>query len=160
MNDNKTVYLFEDGTPGLLIKFVANVAGDFTSGQLYAHKADAQNKWIPIENDLDTLINLRTIAFKRGATMYTRLEWGAVNKSNGKIYITETGNDNPGTAFKTGIGATGNIANHLIAAYKNRYQIVNGTSFPVPMLRLVIQFAMVLLKITMVEFWSLIQLQV
>jgi hypothetical protein len=130
MNDNKTVYLFEDGTPGLLIKFVANTAGDFTSGQLFAHKADAADKWIPIENNLDTLINLRTVAFKRGATMYTRLEWGAVNKTNGKIYITETGNDNPGSAFKSGLGATGTIANHLILAYKNRYQIVNGTSFP------------------------------
>ena len=130
MNDNKTVYLFEDGTPGMLVKFVANTAGDFTSGQLYVHNASAPSKWVTIENNLDTLINLRSVAFRRGATMYTRLEWGAVNNTNGKIYITETGNDNPGTAFKSGNSAFGTIAPHLVVAYKNRYQAVNGSAFP------------------------------
>lgn len=130
MADNKTIYLFEDGTPGLLSKFVASNAGDFTSGQLYVHKASDPSKWIAIENNLDTLLNLRTVAFRRGATMFTRLEWGALNKTNGKIYITETGNDNPGTAFKSGVSAYGTIAPHLITAYKNRYQALNGTAFP------------------------------
>lgn len=130
MSDNKTVYLFEDGTPGMLVKFVANTAGDFTSGQLYVHKHDAPGKWVTIENNLDTLVNLRTVAFRRGATMYTRLEWGAVNKTNGKIYITETGNDNPGTAFKNGVSASGAIAPHLVKAYKDRYQVMTGNAFP------------------------------
>lgn len=127
MDDNKTVYLFEDGTPGLLAKFVATTAGDFTQGQLYVYKHDAPGKWITIENNLDTLIHLRDVAFRRGATMFTRLEWGAVNKTNGKIYITETGNDNPGSAFKFHAGV---VAPHLVKAYKDRYQVVNGMPFP------------------------------
>ena len=130
MPDNKTVYLFDDNTPGLLGKFVATTAGDFTAGQLFVHGENAPGKWISIENNLDTLIALRTVAFRRGATMFTRLEWGALNNTNGKIYVTETGNDNPGTAFKNGASATGTIASHLVAAYKARYQTVNGSAFP------------------------------
>lgn len=130
MPDNKTVYLFDDNTPGLLGKFVATTAGDFTAGQLFVHGENASGKWIAIENNLDTLIALRTVAFRRGATMFTRLEWGALNNTNGKIYVTETGNDNPGTAFKNGVSATGAIASHLVAAYKARYQTVNGVAFP------------------------------
>lgn len=130
MSDNKTVYLFDDNTPGLLGKFVATTAGDFTAGQLYVHKAGAPNNWITIENNLDTLIALRTVALRRGATMYTRLEWGAINNNTGKIYVTETGNDNPGTAFRNGAAAAGTIPPHLVEAYKKRYQEINNTTFP------------------------------
>lgn len=130
MPDNKTVYLFDDNTPGLLGKFVATAAGNFNAGQLFVHGANTPGKWIAIENNLDTLIALRTVALRRGATMYTRLEWGAYNKSNGKVYVTETGNDNVGTNFRNGASAFGSIAPHLVVAYKNRYQIVNGTPFP------------------------------
>lgn len=130
MPDNKTVYLFDDNTPGLLGKFVATTAGDFTAGQLFIHGQNTPGNWIAIENNLDTLIALRTVALRRGATMFTRLEWGALNKTNGKIYVTETGNDNPGTAFKSGVNANGSIPNHLVAAYKQRYQVVNGSTFP------------------------------
>jgi len=91
MPDNKTVYLFEDGSPGILAKFEAKTAGDFTSGQLFVYKHDAPTSWLAIENNLDTLVNLNTIAVKRGATMFNRLEWGQL--SNGKIYICETGRD-------------------------------------------------------------------
>lgn len=130
MPDNKTVYLFDDNTPGLLGKFIATTAGNFTAGQLYVHGQNTPGNWIAIENNLDTLIALRTVALRRGATMFTRLEWGALNKTNGKIYVTETGNDNPGTAFKNGASASGTIANHLVVAYKNRYQTMNGMAFP------------------------------
>lgn len=41
MADNKTVYLFEDGAPGIFAKFVANTVNDFTTGQLYVYKHDA-----------------------------------------------------------------------------------------------------------------------
>jgi secreted PhoX family phosphatase len=130
MSDNKTVYLFDDNTPGLLGKFVATTAGDFNAGQLFIHKQGAPNNWMTIENNLDTLIALRTVALRRGATMFTRLEWGAINNTTGKIYVTETGNDNPGTAFKNGAAANGTIATHLVEAYKIRYQAVNGMPFP------------------------------
>ncbi|MFN4082586.1 MAG: T9SS type A sorting domain-containing protein [Bacteroidia bacterium] len=130
MPDNKTVYMFEDGTPGILCKFVANTAGDFTTGQLYVHSEKEASKWIAIENNLDTLIALKNVAQRRGATMFTRLEWGALNKTDGNIYITETGNDNPGSAFRNGSAAFGTIPSHAVAAYKARYQAVNGMPFP------------------------------
>ncbi|XOV66414.1 MAG: choice-of-anchor I family protein [Fluviicola sp.] len=42
MPDDQTVYLGADNTPGIFSKFVADVPGDFTSGQLYAYRADDQ----------------------------------------------------------------------------------------------------------------------
>ncbi len=40
--DNQTVYTGADNTPGILSKFVADTPGDFTSGKLYAYRADDQ----------------------------------------------------------------------------------------------------------------------
>jgi len=40
MPDDQTVYLGADNTPGIFSKFVADVPGDYTSGQLYAYRAD------------------------------------------------------------------------------------------------------------------------
>lgn len=124
--DNKTVFLGEDATPGMLVKFVANTAGDFTSGTTYIYKHDAPGKWIMVPDNLDTLLTINKYGMSKGATMFTRLEWVAYNKGNGKIYVTETGNDNPGNAFKAG----GVVALHLIKAYKDRYKDINGTDFP------------------------------
>ncbi len=42
MPDNQTVYTGADATPGLLTKFVADTPGDFTSGTVYAYRADDQ----------------------------------------------------------------------------------------------------------------------
>ncbi len=42
MPDNKTVYTGADNTPGVLSKFVADNAGDFTSGKIYAYRQDDQ----------------------------------------------------------------------------------------------------------------------
>ncbi len=128
MPDNRTVFLFEDGTPGILAKFIADNAGDFTTGQLYVYKHDAPAKWIAIENNLDTLKDLNRVAVSRGATMFNRLEWGAVY--NGKVYITETGRDAFGTSLSGGYAAHGVISPTLIQGYKTRYQIVNNSTFP------------------------------
>lgn len=125
MSDNKTVYLFEDGSPGIFAKFVATNANDFTTGQLYVYKHDAPGSWITIENNLDTLKNLNTVAVRRGATMFNRLEWGALY--NGKIYITETGRD--AFNFNSGIAKNGVVSQSLVDGYKIRYQIVNGVAF-------------------------------
>lgn len=126
MADNKTVYLFEDASPGILAKFVANTANDFTTGQLYVYKHDGTpTKWISIENNLDTLLNLNTVAIRRGATMFNRLEWGA--QHNGKIYICETGRD--GFNYNSGNALNGVISPSLVDGYKARFAIVNGTSF-------------------------------
>lgn len=126
MPDNKTVYLFEDGSPGILAKFVASTSGDFTSGQLYVYKHDAPGAWISIENNLDTLKQLNKIAIRRGATMFNRLEWG--QQYNGKIYITETGRDN--FNFNSGNSLNGTVSPTLVDGYKTRYLIIKGVPFP------------------------------
>lgn len=98
MPDNKTVFNFEDGTPGLLTKFVANTAGDFTSGNLYVYKNDAtgpDGRWIKMDNsNLKTMISMADTAYKHNATMFVRLEWGV--EIDGKVYIAETGKDDAG----------------------------------------------------------------
>ena len=125
MPDNKTVYLFEDNTPGIFARFVATTAGDFTSGQLAVYKHDGTtSKWINIEQNLDTLMDLSRVAVRRGATMFNRLEWGTL--ANGKIYITETGRSSVGTRFQNKGGV---INPGLVTAYKTRYQVENGTAF-------------------------------
>jgi secreted PhoX family phosphatase len=127
MDDNKTVYLFEDASPGILGKFVATTAGDFTAGQMFAYKHDGTTtKWIAIENNLDTLVNLNTVAIRRGATLFNRLEWGAVN--GGKVYITETGRD--AFNYNSGNALNGVISPSLVDGYKTRFKIVNGIDFP------------------------------
>lgn len=122
--DNKTVFLFEDGTPGVLAKFVATNAGDFTEGQLYVFKHDLATKWIPIPNNLDTLKNLSPIAVEMGATMFNRLEWGTYK--SGKVYIAETGRDGLSGRF---VGRNGVISPTLIEGYKNYYKYRNGLVF-------------------------------
>lgn len=126
MPDNKTVYLFEDGSPGILAKFVATTANDFTAGQLYVYKHDAPTKWISIENNLDTLMVLNTVAIRRGATMFNRLEWGQL--FNGKIYICETGRDN--FTYTSGNAKYGVVSPSLVDGYKIRYKILKGVNFP------------------------------
>lgn len=125
MPDNKTVYMFEDGTPGILGRFVATTAGDFTSGQMSVYKHDAPTKWIDIENNLDTLKVINQVAVRRGATMFVRLEWGAL--ANGKVYFAETGSDN--FNFNSGNSLNGVISPSLVDAYKQRYQVINGVAF-------------------------------
>lgn len=113
MPDNKTVYLTDDYTPGILFKFIADNEGDFRSGQLYAYKQGANGvggSWITLPMDLPSLVNIREVAISMGATMFIRLEW--VVEANGKLYITETGLDNTGSTLKDGISRGGNIANH------------------------------------------------
>lgn len=126
MADNKTVYMFEDGTPAILGRFVANTPGDFTSGQMSVYKHDAPTKWINIENNIDTLKVINQVAIRRGATMFVRLEWGTI--ANGKVYICETGTDN--FSFNSGNSLNGVISPALVQAYKTRYQVINNVAFP------------------------------
>lgn len=126
MADNKTVFMFEDASPGVLGKFVATTAGDFTTGQLYVYKQDAPTKWIAIENNLDTLVQLNAVAIRRGASMFNRLEWG--QQHNGKIYICETGRD--AFNYNSGNALNGVVGQPLVDGYKVRYKIVNGVDFP------------------------------
>ncbi len=99
MPDNQTVYLGADATPGFFSKFVADNAGDFTSGKTYVYKHDAPgSKWVEIDNtDFNKMLNFSDEAVAVGATMFNRIEW--VVEINGKVYFTETGRDNPASRW-------------------------------------------------------------
>ncbi|MAO07152.1 MAG: phosphatase [Alteromonas sp.] len=96
-NDNKTVYLGADATPGFFTKFVADVEGDFTEGTLYVYKHDvAGEPWVEIDSDdFSKMLTFSEEAVTAGATMFNRLEWVTLDKTTGKVYMTETGRDNP-----------------------------------------------------------------
>lgn len=121
MDDNRTVYLFEDGDAGksLLTKFVADEPGDFTKGKLYFYKQNAgqfTGTWVEVPNDpvtnWDIMVAPHEWAKTKGITGFTRLEWGQINKTDGKIYITETGNDKPGSRYKTALADGWTLPKH------------------------------------------------
>ncbi len=121
MEDIKTVYLFEDGAGGrsLLSKFVADEPGDFTKGKLYFYKQNPNaftGTWVQVPNDpatnWDILSAPHTWAATQGITGFSRLEWGAFNKTDGKLYITETGIDRPGSAYKSARAAGWQLPKH------------------------------------------------
>ena len=92
--DGKTVYLGTDATPAPLLRFVADTVGRFEYGQLQAYKQGANGvggSWFDIPRDWDSVANVATVAYRRGATMFTRLEWVVANGN--KLYLAETGND-------------------------------------------------------------------
>jgi secreted PhoX family phosphatase len=116
MPDGKTVYLADDATPAALFKFVSDTVGNYNKGQLYAYQQSADGNsgnWITIPMDLDTMMNVRAVAFRRGATVFTRHEW--IAEIGGKIYITETGNDNPGTSHRSAVRTGATLPRHLAA---------------------------------------------
>lgn len=99
--DGKTVYLNIDNTPAPFIRFVADTVGNYEYGQLQAYKQGANGiggTWMDLPRSWDSVVNVQTVALKRGATMFTRLEW-AVGNGN-KLYVAETGND--ATSYKAG----------------------------------------------------------
>lgn len=125
MDDMKTVYLFEDGAAGesILTKFVAEEPGDFTRGKLYFYKQNRDSytgTWVEVPNnpatDWEILSAPHVWAAQNGITGFTRLEWGQVNKTDGKIYITETGADRPGNAYKAALEKGWTLPKH---AYDN-----------------------------------------
>ncbi|NJM93675.1 MAG: DUF839 domain-containing protein [Cytophagales bacterium] len=133
-DDNKTVYLGDDATPGIFAKFVANTAGDFTDGDLYFHKynpadptgQDPDSHWRKIDNtNLDSMLHFSTYAKELGASFFCRVEWVAIDRETGKVYFTETGNDN--------INLSGDqevvIMPHTIASYKTRFKERYGMDF-------------------------------
>lgn len=114
MPDGKTVYLTDDATPAAFFKFVAQDSGSYDIGQLYAYQQSPDGEtgdWIPMPMDLDSMINVRSVAFRRGATAFTRHEW--IEEVDGKLYITETGNDNSGSAHRNAVRTGATLPRHL-----------------------------------------------
>lgn len=94
LKDKKTVFLTDDTTPGFIFKFVADKEADLSKGQLYAYKQNDNGiggTWLPLEMSFEVLAHARESAAKLGATMFIRTEWA--EEIDGKIYFTETGND-------------------------------------------------------------------
>lgn len=114
--DNRTVYLGVDATPAYIYKFVADVAGDFTKGKLYAYKHDGTPKWNELKNtELSDLLSIAKQALDFKSTTFNRIEWVAIDKTTGKVYFTETGRDKPGSAWAAAHTAGAVNAPHHIA---------------------------------------------
>lgn len=106
----KRVYLGADATPGFFTMFIADEAGDFSKGTLYAYKHDKPGyKWVPIFGETDIFVNATAEIASKGATMYNRIEWVAINPLTNDVYWSETGRDNPGSRFQNGANAGGVI---------------------------------------------------
>ncbi len=105
---NKIVYLGPDATPGFLGMFVAQTPGDFTKGTLFVYKHDKPGyNWVPIWED-GYEMNHANLAIEKGATMFNRIEWIALDPLNSAVYFTETGRDFPGTRWE-GANAAGAV---------------------------------------------------
>lgn len=92
--DGKAVYLSDDMNPSVFFKFETNTPFDYNSGQLFAYKLldDGINgEWIELPNDTSAWVDIRNVALEKGASMFVRHEW--LEEINGKIYISETGDD-------------------------------------------------------------------
>ena len=130
MPDNKTVYMGADATPGILSKFVADEAGDFTTGTTYFYKEDSPEKWVEIDNeDLETMLNFADVAIANGATMFNRLEWVAYDEVGGNIYITETGRDNPSSRWNDELEDGGIIAAHHYDRANNQFTTPDNPAY-------------------------------
>lgn len=90
--DGKTIYMTDDHAPSILFKFIANTPFQFDQGTLYAYDQNrVLDPWIVLPGVLDSLVIIRDIAIRKGATVFMRMEW--MTLVNDKIYITETGVD-------------------------------------------------------------------
>ncbi len=128
MADNKTVYLTDDATPAVFFKFVADTAGVYTSGQLYAYKQSADGEsgeWLNLPRDKDSLLIARDVAIRLGATLFVRHEW--VDGVGDKIYISETGNNEYNLDRAVGLGAKpANYFNTCCHKGENNYSDLYG----------------------------------
>lgn len=115
---NQIVYLGPDATPGFFGMFVAQTPGDFTKGTLFAYKHDKPGwPWVPIWED-GAMLDHKNFAVEKGATMFNRIEWVALNPKNNFVYFTATGRDNPGSRWsdENAAGAVHHPANIARAA--------------------------------------------
>lgn len=92
--DGKTAYITDDYSPGVFMKLEMPASCDYDNGQLYAYKQSvdgSSGSWIELPMDTTSLVNCRKIAVQKGATLIIRHEW--IEEINGKLYISETGED-------------------------------------------------------------------
>jgi uncharacterized protein len=95
LEDGKTVFLTDDFAPSVFFKFVAKEKYDFAEGQLYAYKeatTSDTSHWIKLPMHMDSLLDIRSVALRMGASFFLRMEWMTLVGT--KMYITATGYDN------------------------------------------------------------------
>ena len=107
-------------------RFNADGSGDWLELTLGSHGISADNAAYAFDDQADVLIHARLAADAAGATKMDRPEWGAVNPSNGDVYMTLT--YNPSREFaqtdaanpryytdpKAGKQGQGNVNGHII----------------------------------------------
>lgn len=112
--DHRTVILTDDNTPAVLFKFVATTADDLSQGQLHAYKQSEDGmsgSWIELPMELDSLVNIRDIAIRKGATVGIRHEWNSYH--DGRVFISETGLDNDKRALRKAVDMGAVVEKHL-----------------------------------------------
>jgi uncharacterized protein len=127
MPDGKTVYLTDDFNPSVFFKFVADKENDLSEGQLFAYAQgnDKKGSWIPLPMHIDSLIDCRNVALRLGATIFTRMEW--MTFVNGKLYITETGDDDFSLSKATEMGGKPNLHLSKFKKEENTYDYPYGS---------------------------------
>lgn len=125
--DGKTVYMTDDYNPGIFFKFVMDQKHDLSAGKLFAYKQseDGQSgEWIKLPQDSTSLLYIRDVAMEMGATVFIRHEW--IEDYNGKLYISETGDDDFDWSKAINMGAT--IPSYVDRFHKsgNKYDDVFG----------------------------------
>jgi secreted PhoX family phosphatase len=79
--------------------------------------------------DWDILSAPHNWAKTKGITGFTRLEWGAFNKTDGKIYITETGQDRPGSNYKSAMADGWTLPQHTRDRAKEQGVAVDSSGY-------------------------------
>ncbi|MGN6647617.1 MAG: PhoX family protein [Cytophaga sp.] len=116
LDDYKTVFLTDDFAPSVFFKFVAKETYNFQEGQLYAYKeatASDTSHWIKLPMHMDSLLDIRNVALRMGASYFMRMEW--MTLAGTKMYITATGYDN----FSMESLYNGKPASYLLPFLKN-----------------------------------------
>ncbi|MDB5273305.1 MAG: phosphatase [Chitinophagaceae bacterium] len=118
--DGKSMYLTDDNAPSVLFKFIADHPYSFDKGILYAYdQYNETNHWIALPGELDSLVIIRNIAIRKGATLFARMEW--MTGTEDQLFMTETGTQSLGL-IKHGLQKT-HFAKHL------QSKITNDTLF-------------------------------
>lgn len=88
--DGKSLYMTDDHAPSVFFKFVAENPYSLDKGTLYAYdQHNSANHWIELPGEMDSLVIIRDIALRKGATVFARMEW--MTRVDDKLYLTETG---------------------------------------------------------------------
>lgn len=111
--DGKTLYMTDDMNRAVFFKFEADKAHDYSKGQLFAYQQSEDGttgKWLALPNDSNTFYNTRQVAIEQGATLFLNHEW--LVASQGKLYISESGDDDRNFDWKDEIASGGKPAFH------------------------------------------------